>query len=117
MVAEFLTRARNGWLMLIVQFLATGACIYGLVQAILAVAHPGASSLQQFGPAAPITVMRLVTLAVLVCWFGFFTLQPNEAAVLLLFGAYKGTVRQPGFGWASPFIIKKKLSQRVRTLN
>jgi regulator of protease activity HflC (stomatin/prohibitin superfamily) len=34
---------------------------------------------------------------------GFFTLQPNQARVLLLFGAYKGTVRTPGFHWGNPF--------------
>lgn len=34
---------------------------------------------------------------------GFFTLQPNEARVLLLFGKYKGTVRQSGFHWGNPF--------------
>ena len=34
---------------------------------------------------------------------GFFTLQPNEARVLLLFGAYKGTVRDSGFHWGNPF--------------
>jgi len=34
---------------------------------------------------------------------GFFTLQPNEARVLILFGAYRGTVRQSGFHWGNPF--------------
>ena len=34
---------------------------------------------------------------------GFFTLQPNQARVLVLFGAYKGTVRTPGFHWGNPF--------------
>ena len=33
---------------------------------------------------------------------GFFTLQPNEARVLTLFGAYKGTVRTSGFWWGNP---------------
>jgi regulator of protease activity HflC (stomatin/prohibitin superfamily) len=33
---------------------------------------------------------------------GYFTLQPNQARVLLLFGAYKGTVRDSGFHWANP---------------
>ena len=33
---------------------------------------------------------------------GFFSLQPNEARVLVLFGAYKGTVRTSGFWWANP---------------
>jgi regulator of protease activity HflC (stomatin/prohibitin superfamily) len=34
---------------------------------------------------------------------GFFTLQPNEARVLVLFGRYKGTVRSSGFHWGNPF--------------
>lgn len=34
---------------------------------------------------------------------GFFTLQPNEARVLILFGKYKGSVRQSGFHWGNPF--------------
>jgi regulator of protease activity HflC (stomatin/prohibitin superfamily) len=34
---------------------------------------------------------------------GLFILQPNEARVLLLFGAYKGTVRTSGFHWTNPF--------------
>jgi len=48
---------------------------------------------------------------------GFFTLQPNESAVLTLFGAYKGTTRQNGFLWANPFYRKQKISLRVRNLN
>ncbi|HVV72798.1 MAG TPA: SPFH domain-containing protein, partial [Verrucomicrobiae bacterium] len=38
-----------------------------------------------------------------VLMVGFFTLQPNEARVLVLFGQYKGTVRQSGFHWGNPF--------------
>jgi regulator of protease activity HflC (stomatin/prohibitin superfamily) len=34
---------------------------------------------------------------------GFFTLQPNEARVLVLFGKYVGTVRESGFHWGNPF--------------
>jgi regulator of protease activity HflC (stomatin/prohibitin superfamily) len=34
---------------------------------------------------------------------GFFTLQPNEARVLVLFGHYAGTVRDSGFHWGNPF--------------
>jgi len=35
--------------------------------------------------------------------FGYFTLQPNQARVLVLFGAYRGTVKEGGFHWANPF--------------
>jgi regulator of protease activity HflC (stomatin/prohibitin superfamily) len=36
---------------------------------------------------------------------GFFTLQPNEARVLILFGKYVGTVKEDGFHWANPFTV------------
>jgi regulator of protease activity HflC (stomatin/prohibitin superfamily) len=45
---------------------------------------------------------------------GFFTLQPNEARVLLLFGSYQGTARESGFHWTNPFNRKFKISLRAR---
>jgi len=48
---------------------------------------------------------------------GFFTLQPNQNAVIVLFGAYKGTVRNEGFHWANPFFKKIKVSMRIRNFN
>ena len=48
---------------------------------------------------------------------GFFTVQPNTARVLLLFGRYVGTVREGGFHWTNPFRTKKALSLRAHTLN
>ncbi len=48
---------------------------------------------------------------------GFFVLQPNESGVILLFGVYKGTVRESGWYWGNPFFTKKKVSLRVRNLN
>ncbi|MBX3746452.1 MAG: SPFH domain-containing protein [Verrucomicrobiae bacterium] len=59
----------------------------------------------------------LLLVAVFVGWAGFFTLQPNEARVLILFGAYRGTVRRSGFHWTNPFFTKKKISLRMRNLN
>ena len=47
---------------------------------------------------------------------GHFTLQPNEARVLILFGAYRGTVRDSGFHWTNPFNTKRRISLRVRNL-
>ena len=47
---------------------------------------------------------------------GFFIVNPNEAAVLLLFGAYRGTVKDNGFHWANPFYRKIRISLRVRNL-
>jgi regulator of protease activity HflC (stomatin/prohibitin superfamily) len=59
----------------------------------------------------------LLAIALAMMWGGFFTLQPNEARVLVLFGKYKGTVRQSGFHWTNPFIKKLHVSLRARNLN
>lgn len=48
---------------------------------------------------------------------GVFTLQPNTSAVLILFGAYKGTVRKSGFLWRNPLMKVAKVSLRARNLN
>ncbi len=48
---------------------------------------------------------------------GFFTIQPNEAMVLILFGKYIGTVKNSGWHWANPFYTKKKISLRSRNIN
>lgn len=52
-----------------------------------------------------------------ILFAGYFTLQPNQARVLILFGAYRGTVRQSGFHWTNPFMTKKLISLRSRNLN
>ena len=45
---------------------------------------------------------------------GLYTVQPNQAAVLSLFGKYVGTVKENGLRWNNPFYSKKKISLRVR---
>jgi regulator of protease activity HflC (stomatin/prohibitin superfamily) len=45
---------------------------------------------------------------------GLYTVQPNQAAVLSLFGKYVGTVKDEGLRWNNPFFSKKKISLRVR---
>lgn len=55
----------------------------------------------------------LIPLFILIL-LGFFTLQPNKAMVLVLFGAYQGTVKANGFFWVNPLMTKQKISLRVR---
>ena len=45
---------------------------------------------------------------------GLYMVQPNQAAVLSLFGKYVGTVKDNGLRWNNPFFTKRKVSQRVR---
>jgi regulator of protease activity HflC (stomatin/prohibitin superfamily) len=67
----------------------------------------------------PIGLMAGVGLFIagFIMCFGYFTLQPNEARVLILFGAYQGTVRTSGFHWTNPFYTKRGISLRSRNSN
>jgi len=51
------------------------------------------------------------------CWIGLLVVNPNESAVLVLFGNYSGTIKRNGFYWVNPFFIRKKISLRARNLN
>jgi len=56
--------------------------------------------------AVPLRIVLVATTA--LCLGGFFSLQPNEARVLVLFGTYRGTVRDSGFHWANPFYSRMR---------
>ncbi|HNY87861.1 MAG TPA: SPFH domain-containing protein [Candidatus Hydrogenedentes bacterium] len=95
----------NGWMMVFLLF-TTGILIAsGIVWGAANEAVP------------VVVVLALLGTVWLVCAGGFFTLQPNEAAALILFGKYVGTVRESGFHWANPFYLKRKVSLRRRNLN
>ena len=68
------------------------------------------------GPVSPIRVVAglLVGILAFLSLIGLYTVQPNQAAVLSLFGKYVGTVKDNGLRWNNPFYTKKKVSQRVR---
>jgi regulator of protease activity HflC (stomatin/prohibitin superfamily) len=88
----------SGWLMLpVVVLLIVGSpavFIYSITSGVSKFGHP---DWMLFATALLLEIVGIV----LAC--GFFTLQPNEARVLILFGAYKGTVRDGGFHWGNPF--------------
>lgn len=48
---------------------------------------------------------------------GFISVDPNQSYVLILFGEYKGTIKENGFFWVNPFFTKKKFSLRARNFN
>jgi len=56
----------------------------------------------------------LLLLAGLFVLPGLYMLEPNQSAVLSLFGRYVGTVREDGLRWNNPLYHKRKLSLRVR---
>ncbi len=95
----------SGWLMLPLGILLLA---FGIWQFIVAIDTETAWKL--------IMALAAVLLAILT-FVGLFIVNPKEAAALLLFGAYKGTVKANGFHWANPFMTKMKISLRARNLN
>jgi regulator of protease activity HflC (stomatin/prohibitin superfamily) len=86
---ERMTRALNGWIVLIPLAVILITDVAFLVNGAL--------------PDIQIFLGFAVLVAGAVILAGFFSLQPNEARVLVLFGNYKGSVRTSGFHWANPF--------------
>jgi regulator of protease activity HflC (stomatin/prohibitin superfamily) len=92
---EHVVGAMNGWMMAIINFVL-------LVGAAFTASRMAESSL-------PLQVVAgLLAFAGLLMLGGYFTLQPNQARVFMLFGAYKGTVRSSGFHWANPLYSRTR---------
>ena len=84
----------------------------GLIVLILSVmGFIGGASAEQ--PALAV-VSALVLFLTIVAMIGLFTVSPNDAKVLTLFGRYVGTVRDAGLWYANPFYAKKRISLRIR---
>ena len=66
------------------------------------------------GGALPVVVSAALVVLVVLAVTGLYSIQPNQAAVLSLFGKYVGTVKEAGLRWNNPFYSKRKVSQRVR---
>ncbi len=95
-------RALNGWFMLLVDLLLYALAIYLFIRG----GTIGSTGLIIWGVIAVV--------AAFLCSIGFFIVYPNYAALLVLFGKYKGTVVQNGFFWTSPFMKQYKISLRIR---
>jgi len=108
MTRERVIKTASGWPVLVGQLVLAVICGLVLYWSIAGRSTPSAWGL-----------VAGSVLALLWCFLmcGFFTLQPNISAVLLLFGAYKGTTKDTGFRWANPLLTKEKVSLRANNLN
>lgn len=66
---------------------------------------------------AGLTAAIVIGIATVLIFAGLYMLQPNESAILLLFGEYRGTDRSEGLRWVNPFYTKRRLSLRARNLD
>lgn len=92
----------NGFVMLLV---GLGLIVLGAVGALNAPVHPWG-----------IVLLIVAGVALLLVACGFYLLQPNQAAAILLFGDYRGTDRTTGLRWNWPWLTKSKISVRIHNI-
>ena len=132
---EKAVHARSGWPMLLVTLVLTAACVAAIIAGATMLPPddaPITTGAQTVGAVLLGTGIAALCVGPMLLLMGFFTIQPNQARVLILFGDYKGTVRDEGFHWANPFYSRKsgdttvdgkaaaistKVSLRARTYN
>ena len=88
--------------MLIILLLVFPACAYAGFKGV------------SYGSPAIIIAALLVGLVNLLLLCGFYMVEPNQAAVLSLFGKYVGTNKEQGLRWNNPFFSSRKVSLRTR---
>jgi regulator of protease activity HflC (stomatin/prohibitin superfamily) len=95
--------AFNGILILLMTLGVLAACLYGIFD-----------TARGDGPKTLIIGYAIAIIVDVFLMAGLFTVQPNQGAVLTLFGKYAGTVKTQGLQWANPFYAKHHVSLRVR---
>jgi regulator of protease activity HflC (stomatin/prohibitin superfamily) len=98
MKKEFTVKPVSGYLALLFAFLFLGGAIVGFLFEFI---WPGV----------------ILTLSFIFTVLGFTVVNPNGSCVMVLFGAYHGTIRENGFFWVNPFYIKRMVSLRARNFN
>jgi regulator of protease activity HflC (stomatin/prohibitin superfamily) len=103
MIRERVVTGRNGLLALLVLLALLGVSVWRFV---VAAQDPSG------GPG--MVAMLLLGILLLVMMHGLTLVNPNDAKVLTLLGKYAGTVRQAGFWWVNPLMVKRLISLKVR---
>jgi len=102
----------NGFLTLAVGVVLVALAIWVLVHYVV-LGRP--SSISALGGGLLLFVALVIAGALFLA--GLYTVQPNEAAILQLFGNYRGTSRVSGLRGTNPFYTRRKISLRARNLN
>ena len=96
----------SGYVMLLVLLLTLAAIGGGLFQII--------QDVPDLVLGLPLVIGGSIAFLFVLC--GFYLLQPNQAAAILLFGAYKGTDRTNGLRWVLPWLTRTKISTRIHNI-
>jgi len=98
MKEERIFKASSGYLFLLIGLLVVVAMVFAFIYEI-------------YWLGAVLIVLTMLILP------GLMVVNPNESMVMVLFGAYRGTVKNNGFWWAVPFYVRKKISLRARNFD
>ncbi len=98
MKKEIIIKPTNGYPFLLIELIIVGAGLFGLI----ALKNPWA------------LILLFIFLLLLK---GFYIVFPNHSKAMILFGAYKGTVKDNGFFWINPFYGYKSISLRARNFD
>lgn len=98
MKEEKIFRASSGYLFLVITILALTATVFSFIGEIYWLG----------------CILILVDIFLLA---GLMVVNPNESMVMVLFGAYRGTVKKNGFWWNIPFYSRKRISLRARNFD
>jgi len=100
---EYVASTSSGYFMLLLLLLILPAAI-------------GLTASSALSPGLVTIIVTLCSLAFILVLKGFYVLQPNQAAVITLFGSYNGTDRATGLRWVWPWMSKSKLSARANNI-
>jgi regulator of protease activity HflC (stomatin/prohibitin superfamily) len=100
---------QSGYLMLLL-LLGLFVGIFLTIGWVVNIADAGGS------PAGAALLLVLMSVVFLFILCGFYLLQPNQAAAILLFGDYKGTDRTNGLRWRLPWLSRTKISTRIHNI-
>ncbi|MBD3729108.1 MAG: SPFH domain-containing protein [Sphingomonadales bacterium] len=101
----------NGYLMLLV----LAAAIAIVIMTIYSGAPPGEAS--KAAKLAFVGSLVLPVIGAVLVLSGFYMIQPNQGAVITLFGEYRGTDRKEGLRWVWPWMVRKKVSTRAHNVH
>lgn len=101
---EYPANTQSGYAMLALLFLAILVEAFGLWRIVTTMGGEG------------VWMLAAGSLAILFLAPGFYFLQPNQAAAILLFGDYRGTDRTAGLRWRLPWLTRTKISTRVHNV-
>ena len=101
----------NGYIMLALFLIVTCLSLWGFLQNL---PEDGMSKAEKLTFVASLIGLVLGPLTILA---GFFMIQPNQAAVITLFGEYRGTERREGLRWVWPWMMRNKISARAHNVH